>query len=175
MSGNSKRKIFMSVQPIEHLTIKGFKSIKNLERFPLGKLNVLIGANGSGKSNFISYFLMMNELLNGRLRLWTAKQGGADRVVSFGAGETDSIESTVEFSNGSYYFRLETTAGNKFSFAEENVSCAGGKIGDKLLFGVGHEESMLKKRLSQKKDKTKVSARMRSPHERRTSEDTRGR
>ncbi|CAH9017627.1 hypothetical protein NURINAE_00464 [Candidatus Nitrosacidococcus sp. I8] len=35
-------------QPINRLTIKGFKSIKTLEQFELKNLNVLIGANGSG-------------------------------------------------------------------------------------------------------------------------------
>ncbi len=42
---------------IEHLTIKGFKSFACLNRFPLAALNVLIGENGSGKSN-LSRFLI---------------------------------------------------------------------------------------------------------------------
>lgn len=38
---------------IEQVLIKNYKSIKNL-RLPLRKLNVLVGSNGAGKSNFIS-------------------------------------------------------------------------------------------------------------------------
>ena len=40
---------------LNRLEVKGFKSIKamDLELYPL---NVLIGANGAGKSNFISLF-----------------------------------------------------------------------------------------------------------------------
>jgi predicted ATPase len=41
---------------IEKLTIEGFKSIRKLEDFQLGALNVLIGANGAGKTNFVSFF-----------------------------------------------------------------------------------------------------------------------
>ena len=59
--------------PITKLTIRGFKSIQNLNEFELGNLNVLIGANGSGKSNFISWFEMMKELAEHRLRFWISK------------------------------------------------------------------------------------------------------
>jgi len=84
-------------QPIERLTIRGFKSIRALEAFPLRDLNVLIGANGAGKSNFVSYFHMLREMIDGRLRRWTAKQGTADRIVFFGVQETVRIESSIEF------------------------------------------------------------------------------
>ncbi|MGB5687041.1 MAG: AAA family ATPase [Candidatus Electrothrix sp.] len=46
-------------QPLSQLTIKGFKYIQNLEDFHLASLNVLIGGNGAGKSNFIEFFFRM--------------------------------------------------------------------------------------------------------------------
>jgi predicted ATPase len=70
--------------PINRLTIKGFKSIQSLDRLRLGSLNVLIGANGAGKSNFVSYFRMLGEIVESRLQKWTTNQGSADRIVSFG-------------------------------------------------------------------------------------------
>jgi predicted ATPase len=114
-------------------------------------LNILIGPNGSGKSNFISYFSMMKELLNGRLQFWTSKQGDADRVVSFGVGETDFIESEVEFQFGSYKFRIEATASKKFSFAEENLSSSDVALSKNVLLGTGHDESMMLKSMSKEK------------------------
>ena len=54
-------------RPIDKLTIKGFKSLQNVE-LELGKLNVLIGPNGGGKSNFVSYFHMLTAP-SGRLPL----------------------------------------------------------------------------------------------------------
>lgn len=44
---------------LDRITIKGFKSIESLEDFKLNNLNVLIGGNGSGKSNFIDFFRML--------------------------------------------------------------------------------------------------------------------
>ena len=96
---------------------------------------------------------MMKELLNERLQLWTSKQGDADRVVSFGVGETDFIESEVEFQFGSYKFRIEATVAKKFSFAKENLSIAGGKLPEDVILGAGNNESMLKKVISIKGEK----------------------
>ena len=143
----------MSEKSIKKLSIRGFKSVKNLDGFSMRNLNILIGPNGSGKSNFISYFSMMKELLNGRLQLWTSKQGDADRVVSFGVGETDFIESEIEFPFGLYKFRIEVTAAKKFSFAEESLSGAGGELRRNVILGTGHDESILKKIMSNKNDK----------------------
>ena len=47
-------------RPIDKLSIKGFKSLQNVE-LELGQLNVLIGPNGAGKSNFVSFFHMLRE------------------------------------------------------------------------------------------------------------------
>ena len=53
---------------LKSLTLRGYKSIEALEGFELGpNLNVLIGANGAGKSNFISMFRLLSELAAGRL------------------------------------------------------------------------------------------------------------
>ena len=110
-----------TANPIDGLTIKGFKSIQNLERFQLRRLNVLIGANGAGKSNFVSYFRMISELVEGRLQKWTAQQGSADRIVSFGIKETNKIESSLGFASNSYKFKLEPTLDGGFTFASEQL------------------------------------------------------
>ena len=47
--------------------LKGFKSIREMD-LELRPLNVLIGANGAGKSNLISFFRMLNEMTGGRLQ-----------------------------------------------------------------------------------------------------------
>lgn len=100
---------------IRKLTISGFKSIQHLDEFYLDQLNILIGANGTGKSNFVSYFRMLNEMVESRLQSWTRNQGSADRIVSFGIKETDKIESFVEFGLNGYKFVLEPTVDGGFS------------------------------------------------------------
>ena len=48
---------------IDRLTIKGFKSIMELNNFPLGDINVVVGANGAGKSNFVQMFRMVRAMV----------------------------------------------------------------------------------------------------------------
>lgn len=132
--------------PIEKLTIRGFKSIRQLEQFPLTDLNVLIGANGSGKSNFVSYFRMLGELVDNRLQSWVAKQGGADRILSFGIKETSKLESFIEFGFNGYKFVLESTLDSSFIFTQEKLYFSGVYYGPEWKsLGSGHDEAELQK------------------------------
>lgn len=136
----------MSTQcPIDYLTIKGFKSIKKLKKFELNSLNVLIGANGVGKSNFIAYFKMLTELVDGRLQSWTTKQGTADRILSFGIKETDILKSYIQFGRNGYKFNLESTVDGSFVFETEKLYFNGPYYGEKWInLGSGHIEAKLK-------------------------------
>ncbi len=51
---------------LNRLILKGYKSIKQTE-IELNNLNVFIGANGAGKSNFISFFKLLNAIINEQL------------------------------------------------------------------------------------------------------------
>lgn len=134
-----------TINPINNLTIQGFKSIKDLKQLRLDSLNVLIGANGVGKSNFVSYFRLLGEMLDKRLQVWTSKQGGADRVVSYGVKETTKFSSFIKFGLNGYQFDLETTADGGFTFAREALFFKGPYYGDKWIeLGTGHAEAKLK-------------------------------
>ena len=69
-------------QPLKRLTICGFKSVSELEDFPLEKLNVLIGANGAGKSNFVDFFRMLQALAEEGFQKFVNEQG-VETVSSF--------------------------------------------------------------------------------------------
>ena len=56
---------------LNRIQIKGFKSIRELD-LELRPLNVLIGANGSGKSNFIEVFRLLNEIVDRKLQFYVA-------------------------------------------------------------------------------------------------------
>lgn len=130
---------------IDQLTIKGFKSIRHLENFEMRNLNVLIGANGTGKSNFISYFQMLSELVEQRLQIWTAQQGGSDRIVSFGIKTTQILESFIEFGSNGYEFKLSPTIDEKFVFISEQVFFAGGyRAQNWRSLGTGQTEAKVK-------------------------------
>jgi predicted ATPase len=79
---------------IEHIKLSGFKSIAQAE-IDLGGINVLIGANGAGKSNLISFFRMLTAALNDRLDDYVIGQGGANAILHFGAKRTKVISSAI--------------------------------------------------------------------------------
>jgi predicted ATPase len=130
---------------IDWVSIEGYKSIRSLEQFTLGSLNVLIGANGVGKSNFVGFFKMLNEIVEGRLKVWTSKQGGSDRVLSYGVKETSALEFEILFGNNGYGARLEPTVDSSFTFDWEKLYFNGPHYGiTRPQLGSGHNESNLK-------------------------------
>ncbi|MCC6366140.1 MAG: AAA family ATPase [Bryobacterales bacterium] len=129
---------------IQKLTIEGFKSIRKLDDFQLRSLNVLIGANGAGKSNFVGFFRMLRELIEQRLQLAVQIEGGADSCLYLGPKITRRIAAKLEFGRNGYEFELVPTANNRLIFAREVALFDGdyGKTGD--FFGSGHAEAKLK-------------------------------
>ena len=112
-------------QPIDQITIKGFKAIRALEDFPLAALNVLIGANGSGKSNFVNFFSLLHKLVNGGLEHAVNTGGGADAHLFLGPKVTKFIDAHLQFGCNGYVFRLERTVDNRLIFADERIEYEG--------------------------------------------------
>lgn len=133
--------------PIDYLTIKGFKSIRELNNFELGPMNILIGPNGAGKSNFIAFFRFLREMVDQRLRLFVSKNGGADSFLYMGPKVTERIEGKIYFQVNGYEFSLEPTSKNQLIFSDETVYFSGSRDVRQLL-GSGHEEAKLKDNLS---------------------------
>jgi predicted ATPase len=75
---------------LDTIEVTGFKSIRGL-KLKLRRLNVLIGANGAGKSNFIALFRLLNEMVEQQFQLFVRQQGGADTFLHFGQKNTDKI------------------------------------------------------------------------------------
>lgn len=90
---------------VEKITIEGFKSIANAE-VELRPVNVLIGANGSGKSNFIGAFAFLQAIRAGRLQDYVARAGGAERILHFGARVTELLRIHVRFENEANEFEI---------------------------------------------------------------------
>lgn len=67
------------------ITVRGFKSIAAIEDLKLGPINIAIGANGSGKSNFLGAFEFLHVVADGHLRDFVTKSGGAKKVLHFGS------------------------------------------------------------------------------------------
>jgi predicted ATPase len=109
---------------LKKVAIKGYRSIQDAE-LELRSLNVLIGANGAGKSNFVSFFKMLNEMMAGRLQEYIGKTGRGQSVLHFGPKTTPQLEGLLEFEEGDavdiYHLRLFHAAGDTLLFAEETL------------------------------------------------------
>jgi predicted ATPase len=134
---------------LKTITLRGYKSIASLENFELGPMNVLIGANGAGKSNFISAFRMLAALSGGGLQPFVQKQGGPDALLFGTRKKTSRIDIEVYFEpNGSiqngYRIKLEPTADNRLIFAEEQSWIRGDLTdGTGYVLGRAHDEAKL--------------------------------
>ena len=131
---------------VSSLSVSGYKSIRELKDFKLNNLNVLIGANGAGKSNFINLFRLLNEMYEEQLQLYVQKQGGPDALLHFGRGTSDRLHAEFYFSANGYKFDLVPTLDNRLVFELEQ-SWFGGvfyKTSSSATLGTGHAESKLK-------------------------------
>src|SRR5437773_8480934 len=102
----------MRSSALDYITVRGFKSIASLEKLPLKSVNILIGSNGSGKSNFIGVFSFLHAIREGHLQDYVIKAGGADKVLHFGSKVTQKLEIHISFQEGvdQYAIALEPTA-----------------------------------------------------------------
>ena len=119
---------------LDYITIQGFKSIGSIERLPLRRINVLIGANGSGKSNFIQVFAFLHAVRAGQLRDYAQRAGGADEILHFGSKTTEDMTiSRISFEKERNQYRITlaaTDAGGLFP-KSENVYCWNKSTGDR--------------------------------------------
>lgn len=70
-------------------------------------INILIGANGSGKSNFISVFTFLRNLSEGKLQTYVEKNGFANTFFHFGAKTTPKIEIDIDVGYNGYHVKFE--------------------------------------------------------------------
>lgn len=118
---------------VKSLTVTGYKSIRELKNFPLTNLNVLIGANGAGKSNFISLFRLLNAMVEQQLQIHVQTQGGPDALLHFGRNTTDKLHAAFYLSGldsiqsevfDGYKFSLIPTSDNRLVFENEVAQVA---------------------------------------------------
>ena len=134
------------------LNLWGLKTVRELEGFELRPLNVMIGANGAGKSNFISFFKLLNWIMAppGGLQVYVGKTGGANVWLHDGAGVTPQIEAFLSFETekgqNEYSFRLFHAAMDTFVFADEQFRFWAKDLEENASWtslGAGHREAQL--------------------------------
>lgn len=114
---------------LEKLSVKGFTSIRSLEDFPLADSNILIGANGSGKSNFLELFkfirafakLPLPDLNHADLKSYVLDAGTATDLLYKGKDSAQHIDITLHFGEIGYRFSLVPTQDDLLRIESEDM------------------------------------------------------
>lgn len=115
---------------LTQITISGFKSIspEHPISIDIGNVTIILGANGAGKSNIISFFKMMNYMMSGSFSSFVAQNGGCQTLLHYGPKRTSSIKGDLKFKSNyykdDYNFTLSFAAPDNLVVAQERVEFA---------------------------------------------------
>jgi predicted ATPase len=137
---------------LDSIEVEGYKSIR-AAKIDLGAINVLIGANGSGKSNLVGVFSLLADLADDRLQLHIARQGGANAIFHFGLKRTSELKIALRFGLEGYEAVFVPAAGDTVLFRDETLLAwpsassssdpTQGSQPRRLSLGAGHKETEL--------------------------------
>lgn len=136
------------MEKLKRLKVHGFRSLRELD-LELGDLNVLIGANGSGKSNLVGFFNLLSFMMSGSLQLYIGRKGGGSSILHYGPKRTPAMSGELVFedehSRSEYGFSLESASPDRLIFTDEHVLFIrpGEKKPFAKTFGAGRVESIL--------------------------------
>lgn len=152
---------------LKKIEINGYKSIDSRgQSIEFGDVTVLLGANGAGKSNLVSFFKLLNYMTTGSLQVFIGQEGYAESLLHYGAKNTPVIRAKLIFEDeksntDTYEFTLAHASGDTLIFTQENVTWRQYQQQTSKPFeinlGAGHNESKLPEyaKLSQEDNKSK--------------------
>ncbi len=109
---------------LDSIEIEGYRSIANA-CVELKRLNVLIGANGSGKSNFVGAFRAVRQIVDQHLQEAVLTAGGADRWLRHGQKHTPQLRFKVRFGSSGYEVSLVPSDDGSLVIHDELASIDG--------------------------------------------------
>ncbi len=135
---------------IQKIGICNYKSIREMF-ISLGKINILIGENGTGKSNFISFFELTKAIYDQRLGSYMLSNGSINAQLHRGLKYSKSIKGLIDYDNrNAFFFTLCPGVGDKAFIAETgdyfNVngdSTKNYKIWNRMIWDKDVEESQI--------------------------------
>lgn len=102
---------------LSRVIIDGYKSIQHTD-VELRPINILIGSNGVGKTNFISFFKLINIIYEQHLHNYTM-QNSAERLFHYGLKQTSELKGYLAFGDNAYEVRLQARDNGSLFIAEE--------------------------------------------------------
>jgi predicted ATPase len=113
---------------LKQIAIHGYKSFHpDGLKLEIKDITVLLGANGSGKSNLVSFFKLLSWMMTGALQNFIGESGSANDLLFYGSKTTNRLEAELLFANDraedKYSFKLSHAAGDTLIFTEEVLFC----------------------------------------------------
>lgn len=112
---------------LQTLTVTGYKSIKSIDKLELNDINIVVGQNGAGKSNFVSLFRFLARLAREELQDYVVKQGGLNKILFFGSKITKELTLYFQSDVNEYKAILEPTSEGTLVFTDEWCAFMGSK------------------------------------------------
>lgn len=108
------------MERLKSISVRGFRSIREVQDLELGKLNVLVGANGAGKSNLLLWLRMVAAMTGGELQVFVARNGGVNGLLTGGVKETQEIQGRLVFEDAEFRFAL-ALVGDDLAYQSEEL------------------------------------------------------
>ncbi|KAA6343852.1 hypothetical protein EZS27_008483 [termite gut metagenome] len=122
-----------NITKLKKIIINGYKSISpdKSVTIKLEDINILLGANGSGKSNIISFFKMLNYMMTGSFQMFVEKTGTSQLFLHYGSKHTSAIKGELHFESNTHYdnyiFQLTHATPDQLIITSEEI--VGGEKG----------------------------------------------
>lgn len=118
----------MDKSTLRRIKIEGYKSISSGSDaldLTLSDVNIIIGANGAGKTNIVSFFKMLNNIMTGAFQSYVGRNGSAENLLHFGSKYTQIMKAELEFANekdtDTYLFSLAKAVQDSLIFLSESI------------------------------------------------------
>jgi predicted ATPase len=118
---------FNTMAKLEEVTIRGYKSIAfdKPVTLKLNDVSILLGANGAGKSNIISFFQMLSFMMTQTFGRYVELSGTSNALLHYGSKRTPTMSSEVKFSDDNnidtYSFSLTNANPDRLIITEEKI------------------------------------------------------
>ena len=136
---------------ISNIKIDNYKSIRNLD-LEMNSINILIGSNGAGKSNFVGFFKFLKNIYDQKLQNYVSEEGSSEDIFHLGSKTSEYIKGQLEFKVSSdfkcgYGFKLKQSSVDNLFFDEEYALICNIEESSYIpipeSLGSGHTESKL--------------------------------
>lgn len=112
---------------LQEVIIRGYKSIAFNRPITLkiNDVSILLGANGAGKSNIISFFRMLSYMMSKSFGKYVEISGTSNALLHYGAKKTPVMSGEIKFSDSqsidTYSFSLSNAAPDRLIITEERI------------------------------------------------------